>query len=216
MPHPRNGYHTKDGTRVVSVTEVLKYKDPGPLMWWANKEGLAGRNHRDTSEKAATAGSLGHLLIETWAAGGDTDSVAGPPDELAKARAGFKSFLRWAELTRLQIVKSEAELVSEKYLFGGCLDSTMSVSLDGRLSLVDFKFSSGLYGEYLIQIAAYALLYEECFPGDKIEEYHILRFSKEHCDFSHYSWMDLSMEKEAFLDLLHYHQKKVLIDKRAK
>jgi len=82
--------------------------------------------------------------------------------------------------------------------------------------MADYKFSNGVYGEYLVQIAAYAILYEENFQGEKIEGYHLLRFSKEYLDFSHRSWENLDPAKEAFLHLLEYHRLKVEIDKRAK
>jgi len=49
-------------------------------MYWANQEGLAGRNHRDTSQKAADAGTIGHYLIECDIKGILADTSQYPAD----------------------------------------------------------------------------------------------------------------------------------------
>ena len=217
MPHPKEGYSLKDGTKVPSVTELLKFKDCGGLMWWSWNEGINGRDYRKTRDKAADAGTLGHAMIEAWAKGGTIEDIIGPEEELAKARGGFKSFLRWAELTNLKIVKQEVILVSEKHRFAGCLDTTLAITVDGQLSLGDWKFAGSIFGEYLMQLAGYAILWEENFPDQPLTGgFHLMRFGKDHCDFTHHSWAMLDEAKEAFLLMRRYYDLKKIIDKRAK
>ena len=212
------GYRAADGQKVVSVTTVIsKFKEAGGLMHWAWKEGIEGRDYRETRDKAADAGSLGHAMIENWAKGLPVDDIIGPEDVLGPARQGFHSFLAWAASTKLQIVAQEVSLVSEKYRFAGCLDSTLVVVVDGALSMGDWKFSNSVYSEYMIQLAAYGLLWEENNPDQPLTGgFHLMRFSKEFGDFSHRHWPELERAKRAFLLMRELYDIKGELDKRVK
>ena len=111
-------------------------------------------------------------------------------DVAEKALQGYQNYLKWEETNNMKIVSVEDEMVSEKYLYGGCLDCIFEK--DGVLSIGDFKTSNAIYQDYLIQIAAYKNLWEECHPDRPITGgFHLLRFSKEHADFAHYFWGEL-------------------------
>lgn len=200
MPTAKGGYFLKDGTRCPSVTTILsKFRDPGALMWWAWNEGREGRDYRETRQAAADAGTLAHAMVECdwrgrpWTRNGEPDEV------VAKAERAFGAYREWKNQTQLEIAEGELPLVSETYRFGGTFDALM---VRGKLSMGDVKTSGGIYPEYLMQVAAYALLWEENFPDRPIEGgFHILRFSKEECDFAHHFYADLDDALTGFLCL---------------
>ena len=199
MPTARGGYFV-DGERVPSVTTILgKFKDPGGLMYWAWAEGKAGRDFRETRDKAADAGTIAHAMVEcdirgkAWAPDGQ------PEDVLEKAKRAFGSYLEWKAQTQLKAAETELPLVSKKFRFGGTLDALL---VRGKLAMGDWKTSNAVYAEYLMQIAAYAALWEENFPERPIEGgFHLLRFSKEDCDFTHHFFAELDDALGAFLCL---------------
>ncbi len=89
--------------------------------------------------------------------------------------------------------------------FGGTLDAIL---VQGKLALGDWKTSNGIYADYLLQLSAYQILWEENFPDRPITGgFHLLRFSKATDDsdpvsFSHHYWSQLDVAKEQFLHLL--------------
>lgn len=119
---------------------------------------------------------------------------------MLQAKQGFENYIRWQEDNRIEIVNQEIELVSRKYLFGGCPDAIGRDSR-GRLCLLDWKTSStGPYVDWLLQLAAYKILWEENYPDELITGgFHLLKFSKEIADFSHFYWSELDEAKEQFL-----------------
>ena len=64
---PTIDYRLKDGSRISGTTTIISQNlgwNKQALMYWANQEGLSGRNHRDTAQRAADAGTIGHYLID--------------------------------------------------------------------------------------------------------------------------------------------------------
>ena len=109
-----------------------------------------------------------------------------------------KAYRKWANQSKLEIIEQEIQMVSEKHQFGGCPDAIGMI--DGELSLVDWKTSKAVYPDYMIQVAAYALLWEENYPDRPITGgYHLCRFSKTGGDFSHHYWSELEDAKQQFI-----------------
>jgi PD-(D/E)XK nuclease superfamily len=179
-------YRLADGTEVPSVTTVLnRFKESGGLIHWAWAEGKAGRDYRASRDAAASSGTIAHAMVEaeirrkSWRAPEDAE-----PDVLRRATQAFANYQEWRRQTNLQPVETEKRLVSEKHRFGGTLDAML---VSGRLSLGDFKTSNSIYQDYLLQLAAYGLLWEENYPDRPIEGgFHLLRFAKDTPDFAHY------------------------------
>lgn len=208
MAHPI--YRHADGSRLPSVTTVLsKYKDPGGLMHWAWREGVEGRDYRETRDAAANAGTLAHDMIEAEIKG---EEYKPPPDadpeELARAEKAFDGFKKWAASTKLEVVETEVSLVCDELRFGGTVDALGFCS--GRLALLDWKTSNRIYSDYLVQVAGYRYLWEHGrmndpeapvpeLLGEEIAELHLLRIGKEWGDFHHHSWptevLDLAWRK---------------------
>jgi hypothetical protein len=117
-------------------------------------------------------------------------------DVAMQALQGYANYVRWSETTNMEIYQQEIPLVSEKYRFGGTPDAIM---VQGELALGDWKTSNGVYPDYLIQLAAYKVLWEENFPDKPITGgFHLCRFSKEHADFAHHYWAELDDAWEQF------------------
>jgi hypothetical protein len=183
-------YRLKDGTVVPGVTTICnRFKDAGGLIHWAWSQGMDGFDYRRTRDDAGDAGSLAHAMIEAHIHGERWDSSKDDrydPEVLKRAKNAFANFLAWSEQTKLRLIATELPLVSEVHRFGGTLDAIGEVL--GELCLVDWKSSAGVYADYLAQVAAYVTLYEERYPGARLETVHLLRVDKEYAGFHHHRW----------------------------
>lgn len=200
MPTAKAGYFLKNGTRVPSVTTVLgRFKDAGPLMYWAWQCGKDGKDFREERDAAANAGTIAHAAVEAWVKGESFEWSKQPADVAERAHKAYGAFLEWADQTKLKVDRTELPLVSEKYGFGGTFDAIL---LGPKRAMGDWKSSNGVYGEYLAQLAAYGQLWRENFPDDPIDGgYHLLRFDKTHGDFTHKWWGELEAGWQYFLRL---------------
>lgn len=192
-------YKTKDGQKVPSVTTILgRFKEAGGLIHWAWEMGRDGKDYRAERDAAANSGTLAHSAVDahihsrpfTWPELGEVT---------ARAMKSFDAYLEWAHQTDLKVTHTEMPLVSERYRFGGTFDAIL---VKGKRAMGDWKTSNGIYAEYLAQVAAYAILWEENFPDQPIDGgYHLLRFDKEYGDFHQHWWNELEAGKRYFLNL---------------
>jgi hypothetical protein len=207
VPTPRKGYFLADGTPVPGTTTVLgRFKDSGALLHWAWRR---GKEHPDeplyaARDEAGNIGTAAHAMVEARIKGGDPEwaeeLLALDPPGQARARNAFGMYEKWASMNRLVIVDQEMQLVSEKYRFGGTPDAIGLI--DGELCLVDWKTSNGVFMDYLLQLAAYRLLWEENHPDRPLTGgFHLCRFSKEHGDFAHHYYRELDKAREMFIHL---------------
>ena len=194
----KGGYHTADGQRVPSVTTILsRFKESGGLIHWAWSLGKEGKDYREVRDQAADAGTLAHNMVEQFIHHEPVECPTEPASVVAKAKKSFEAFQEWARQTNLVVDKTEMPLVSEKYKFGGTFDAIL---VNGKRAMGDWKTSNAIYSEYLAQIAAYAILWEENFPDQPIDGgFHLLRFDKEYGDFHAHWWGELDAGKRYFL-----------------
>lgn len=137
-----------------------------------------------------------------------------PEDIANQAKQGYENYLQWQKDNRIEIVYQEMELVSTEYRFGGCPDAIGRDS-QGRLCLLDWKTSNHIFLDFLLQLAAYTMLWEENYPEEPLTGgYHLLRFSKENADFAHYFWSELDDAKEMFLLLRKAYKLNKILKKR--
>jgi hypothetical protein len=198
MPTARGGYFLASGERVPSVTTVIsKWKDCGGLVHWSWGLGMQGLDYRIVKAEAADAGSMAHAAVDAWIRQ-KPYSFTGPPDTVQKAKTAFDGFLRWAESSRLKPTYTEVPLTSETHRYGGTFDA---VSIGDTRCVLDWKSSNAIYGEYLVQLAAYGQLWDENNPWDKIDGgFHLLRFDKAfEGDFHHHHWPELDKAWRAFV-----------------
>lgn len=216
MPTPRQGYRNASGDKVPSVTTILsRFKESGALMKWAY---TTGREHGrlealgqpapdslyDVSGKAADIGTAAHAMVEASIKGAEPTAclsyIALPEEDRPKAANAFHTYQDWAAMSRLEIVEQEMPLVSERHKFAGTPDAIGLVN--GELCLVDWKTSNGVYGDYLMQLAAYKELWEENHPDRLLTGgFHLCRFSKDYGDFSHHYYRELDSAWRMFRHL---------------
>lgn len=196
MARPKGGYKTKDGKKAEGVTTIIgRFKDSGALLWWAFEQGKSAERGEikslyDKRDAAADSGTLAHSLVEAHIKKLPLPEL--PKNEIGKAaQQGFENYLLWESNSRIEIIATEIELVSEVHRFGGCPDA-IGMDTQGRACIIDFKTSSGVYTDYLLQIAAYKHLWQINNPDLPITGgFHLCRFSKEHADFAHHFWNEL-------------------------
>lgn len=220
----RAPYKLKDGTVVPSVTTITgRFKNGSPLIWWAAKQGQANPDVpvREAlyGGKEADIGTAVHALIERFISTGErptkmdvrsvgkfVDNADFTIDHFAKIESGMEAFFSWWDAANVKIIGQERRLVHPGYKFAGRPDAW------GYLGdvpvLIDFKTSKAVYSDYLLQLAAYAVLLMEGQDMDDdydpplftAEQFHILRFSKENGNFSQhaYSLRDISKSWELF------------------
>lgn len=199
MPTQSGGYYV-DGVRVPSVTTVLgRFKESGGLVHWAWNLGKQGKDYRTVRDEAASAGTVAHAMVEAHLRGQSEISTNATPEVYALARNAFVQFREWSLQTSLKVIATETPLISKVHKFGGTLDA---VAIQGETSILDWKSSNSVYPEYMAQIAAYGLLWNENNPDNPITGgYHLVRFDKVHAAFSHHWWGDLSVPLDYFLIL---------------
>lgn len=201
MATPRGGYFNAAGERIPGTTTIIsRFKESGGLVHWAWNLGREGKDYRAERDAAADAGTLAHDMVEAWIHGADHQPGDNYPDEVVeKALTAFGAFREWARQTELKVTHTEVSMVSEQHQFGGTLDAML---VNGQLALGDWKTSNALYADYLYQLAAYGLLWEEHHPDQPITGgFHLVRFSKNDADFEHRYFADLSVAREGFLTM---------------
>ncbi len=203
----KHAFALRDGTEVPSVTTILSnlgWKSYG-LMYWAHALGKAGKDLREEREAVAEVGTICHAYAAADIGGRQRGPFDAPDEILEKAERSFASYLQWKAMTRLELLAPELPLVSERHRFGGRLDAV--VSFDGSAGLLDFKSSKTLYPDHIVQVAAYAHLWDEHKPEMPLGHWHILRWAPDGA-FSHHALSPRQIELgwKAFLDCMSLHQ----------
>lgn len=213
MATPKQGYWL-DGERLPSVTTILsRFKESGALMHWAWECGKRGEDYREVRDKAANIGTIAHEMVECHIRGISFESTLYAPELVERARKSFEAFLEWAGSTQLKATQTEVMLMSKEHRFGGTLDAML---VNGKLALGDWKTSNAVYGDYLMQLAAYGLLWRENRPEEPITGgFHLLRFDKEYGDFHHHYYSDLEDAQSMFLLLRRAYEFDKKLKKRA-
>jgi hypothetical protein len=198
MATPKQGYFTKSGLRVPSTTTVLGASlgwSKGPLMAWAHRMGMEGKDLYGERDKAADIGTLAHEMAECHIKGAEFIMPPLPAEDEAKVRSAYEAYLEWRDDSRIDVTGAEVRYVSENHKYGGTLDGVGTKG--GQKVLIDFKTSNGTYAEHLIQLAAYAQLEEEV-TGEPFVRWQLLRFGKDRGDFHQHSYKPIPEAWEAF------------------
>jgi hypothetical protein len=215
---PVKGYYLADRTRVPAVGTLAGWAgDKNGLINWAKRVwyegGAAGIPFEAVYTPEADIGTLVHQLIEAEIHGLAHPKIAA---QFRKpVTSAFEAWQEWMENSQIVVVATELPLVSEEHRFGGTLDAVLR-DRKGRLAIGDWKSSKAVYGEYLRQVAAYGILWDE-YNGEKISGgFHIMRFSKEHGDLEHRHYPDLEDARRLFLMLREAYDLAAQLDKRVK
>jgi hypothetical protein len=191
-----------------------------------NSDPLQRANYRNVSTDAATAGTLAHSLVEQYIHASEGEQLNLKkliPEKLSKQKrvtfdiarkaiTSFHAFLAWQRECKFRVEHTELALSSEEHQFGGMIDyvgwaKSFSINQETGedieeegIVIADWKTSKGLYPDYLIQVAAYGILWDEHYE-DPVTGTHLLRFDKETGDFHHHYFKDMTAEREMFLHL---------------
>ncbi len=239
----RRSFYEVGGKRFARVTGILGTLDKPALVGWAANtaidylhrqwanQGLHDHSFeiartawRAESKKAMDIGSEVHKLIEIHIKEG-VDPTADGRELKDEVAAAYLAFLDWEKNNIKEWKISEGYVFSEKHRFAGTRDAEAIMLADpdakvpqraGKLYLIDFKSSKGIYDEAYLQVAgAYWMAREEMrslryIPNEPLEGIGILRLDKltgipEFVDATDFQ----AESQEAFLKLVaFYHAKK--------
>jgi hypothetical protein len=141
-------------------------------------------------------------MVECFIRGHEFDEAQYDSEVVLAAKKPFESFMAWKSQTKLKPIKAEVRLVSERYQYGGMIDA---VQINKEDTILDWKTSNGIYVGYLIQLAAYRGLWNECVGDPFIKNCHLIRFGKIDADFSHRMFSEAVLDK-AFEVFVHYRE----------
>lgn len=176
------------GKPIAGVTSILaRLNKPALVAWAANqaadhilKNWVDGCDleklckeakgaHRRLSKDAADVGSEVHAYAEAMLTG------VQPPQHSQLAVPGCRAFDEWACSHNVEPIACERIIFSREDWYCGTAD--LFGYVDGRLTVGDFKTSSGVYPEMLLQTAAYIRAIEE-ETGERVEQRIIIRLDK--------------------------------------
>jgi hypothetical protein len=221
----------QDGTVVnaPSITTVLSVVNKPALMQWAVNCAIdhlrarlyddgeftveqlekfldeAKYAHKFVKQAAADIGTAAHRWLEDYwhqkkmaVESGEVFAVP-PLPEHPQVRNCVEAAIKWIEEHDIKPLIIEKPLYSRIHQVAGRMDKLAMV--DGRLAVVDWKSSTGLWPEYLLQIAAYASIYMEEFPDQQVEDRWLVKLGKYDGEFQavKFGKADLDADYEAFL-----------------
>ena len=183
------GKYELDGRLLPGTTTIIgKFKNSGALIHWAWKQGMDGIDYRETRDQAGEQGTSVHYLAESYI---KKWSYEEPTDEkVIKAFNKFKEW--WDNIGDVKIIWTEKQMVSKKYLYGGCPD--LLVKKNGKYILIDFKTGKAIYEDTVIQLGAYGQLIKETDNID-IDKAIIVRLPKDNSklEIKEFSKKDLKL-----------------------
>lgn len=203
MPTPTKGYFNAAGQRIPGTTTIIgRFKESGALIAWAYKRGKDGLELYESRDKAAELGTLVHSMVEEFIKGNDPTSlinVLSEEKDISSVMSAFEAFSEWYYSNQFEVLAQEEQFVSEKHQFGGAPDA-IARDNKGRIVLLDWKTSDGVYSDHIIQLGAYRLGWNETHPDLQLTGgSHLCRFAKQHGDFAHHYFPDLADAERAFI-----------------
>jgi hypothetical protein len=182
-------YLLKDGSQVPGASTICKVgDDQSNLIHWAWNLGNSGKDYRKVRDQAADVGTVCHFLIECYFHGWEPDLGEYAPADIERAQIAFANFLQFWNEQELTVLEPEVQLVSEAHMFGGTIDAP-SVDSKGRIVLLDWKTSSGIYTSQKLQLAAYERLWNENRPEQIVQRRAVVRIGKDRADDHSIEWM---------------------------
>jgi CRISPR/Cas system-associated exonuclease Cas4 (RecB family) len=104
-------------------------------------------------------------------------------------------FVSWYQGAKPETIAVEYPLVSDKLKTGGTIDRVYMI--DGKRTILDIKTSGAIYGNYWVQAATYAEMYEQA-TKTKVDQTAILRLTDRKKSRYEYKTMDRDEWKKEF------------------
>jgi len=182
-------YIMRDGTQVPGASTICKIgDDQSNLIQWAWNLGNKGQDFKKVRDQAADIGTVTHFLIECHFHGWEPDLSDFAAADIERAQIAFRNFKAFWDEQELTVLEPEVQLVSEEHCFGGTIDAP-SVDKQGRIVLLDWKTSSGIYLSQKLQLAAYERLWNENRPEQTVQRRAVVRIGKDRADDHSIEWM---------------------------
>lgn len=161
------------GTDVVNVSE-------GDFARYINRHLGDQQAHEKTRNEAALIGTQCHHFIDWYlktqeAPFGLGEDHGAPPPTTGAAEISKRAWLDWIQKHEIHPLHVEKTIYSVKHRYAGTMD--LLAMVDGKLTLLDWKTSSGIYPENFLQSVAYQAAAQELGLGT-IERALIVRLPK--------------------------------------
>ena len=128
---------------------------------------------------------------------GDTQGLS--EQDVGAVTSAFNAFVEWFGSNSFEVLSQEEQLVSEAHRYGGTPDA-IAKDGKGRIVLLDWKTSNAVYADYIWQLGAYRILWNENHPEMPLTGgSHLCRFAKEKGDFAHHFFPNIDEAEEGFL-----------------
>lgn len=158
----------------------------------------AKKAHTKKRDRAADAGTYIHDWIEAFVKGEEPELPVN--EKLQRVIRDFKNF--WDD-KKPEVLYPERMLCSPTKMLAGRVD--LICKIDGKLTILDWKTGSGIYPNMFMQLAAYALMYEEEFPEQKVEQLCIVNASVNNM-FDYQIRNEVDLMKDAYVTALHLYK----------
>lgn len=147
--------------------------DEAERNWKLQESTAYWKSGKELGAEAADYGTMAHGWIEAHLHGKDVTLDTLPPP----ARKAVESFLDWEKEHHVEVITTEQTFYNCALHYAGTADCVAKV--DGELTLLDWKTSSGIWMEYPVQVWGYALA-DETENADRLyRQVAIGRFAKD-------------------------------------
>lgn len=161
-----------DDTYYPSVTTILDIYPKGfGLEQWKKDNG----DNADALLKAAgVQGTNVHNMIDAFLRGERIEWIINGEQSNYTLNEWilFGRFVEFFNTSNLKSLVTEITMVSDNLRYGGTIDCVCKI--DGLNWLIDWKTSNGVYKTHELQLAAYAVMWNELNPDYKIDKVGIL------------------------------------------
>lgn len=179
-----NGWLAKNGVAKLNVLDqAIKDTTPGEhyadirriaeARWKLTEDTAFWKSGKEVGKEAADIGTMVHSWVEADLHG-KTVSMEALPEQGQNAA---KAYLQWKSEHQIKVIKTEQTFYGCKLNVAGTADAV--VELDGELTLMDWKSSTGIYSTYPIQLWIYALCDESQYADRLYRQVAIGRFGKD-------------------------------------
>ena len=196
------GKHTKYtnrfGVEVPSVTTILKIINKPGLQKWANWLGFKRENVDHVLKKSASMGTLFHNAMEAYQNKSKFHPEYNYEDEEYKLRLFLNYYMEWASQHEIKPELLEEELICD--YFGGTMD--FYGEIDGKMTILDYKTSKGVYPTMFLQLGAYTFMLEQ--SGYNVDQVGILNVNENGTKWNTMTRNEIQKYIEAFLKLVEF------------
>ena len=130
----------------------------------------ASAEHRREKDRTADIGTRVHRWVELDMKG----HVQDVPKDLERPIGAYR---RWRQTQGIAGIVALETMIYHPAGFAGTIDAVLRLS-DGRVAVVDFKTSAGIYESHVLQIGAYAAGWQNVH-GDPVEVGWAVRFGRD-------------------------------------